>query len=139
MALVFGSVGEMLAYVKNACDGSMDLVGRTVETVLRDNVESTGAVDTGKLIGSIESEASGGVAIIKFADGAGHTSLWGQKDININPGDSVYIPHWIDQGRTKTREAANFMDKTMSELSSNQDHVDAMADGLCMYGIRATR
>ena len=54
MALVFKSVGEMLAYVQNACEDSMDLVGKSVETVLSDNVISAGAVDTGKLLGSIE-------------------------------------------------------------------------------------
>ncbi|MGL5348267.1 MAG: hypothetical protein ACRDA3_13030 [Peptostreptococcaceae bacterium] len=139
MGLVFNSVSEMLSYVQNACSDSMDIVGRTVETVLRDNVESSGAVDTGKLIGSIESEASGDGAIIKFADGAGHTSLWGSDKLKVPKDGAVYIPHWIDQGQTGTREAANFMDKTMNELEANKDHVDAMSDGLAMHGIKATR
>ena len=139
MALVFKNVGEMLAYVQNACEESMDLVGRSVETILADNVVSSGAIDTGKLLGSIETETGGAMATIKFADGAGHTSLWGSRKMGIRPEDEVYIAHWIDEGRTGTREAANYMSKTMGELAANQNHVDAMVDGLNSYGIKATR
>ena len=139
MALVFKSVGAMLSYVRGACTDSMEFVGRTVEEVLRSNVESSGAVDTGKLIGSIESEHGGNKATVKFADGAGHTSLWGSKSMGISPGSSVYIPQWVDEGRTGTRDAANFMSTTMGELQSNKDHVDAMVDGLAAHGIKATR
>ena len=59
--------------------------------------------------------------------------------MNLKPGDDVYIAHWIDEGRTGTRDAANFMNKTMSELEGNQNHVDAMAEGLNSWGIPATR
>ena len=133
MALVFKNVGEMLAYVQNACEESMDLVGKSVENILADNVVSSGAVDTGKLL------TGGAMATIKFADGAGHTSLWGSRKMGIKPEDKVYIAHWIDEGRTGTREAANYMSKTMDELAANQNHVDAMVDGLNSYGIKATR
>ena len=64
MALVFKNVGEMLAYVQNACEESMDLVGKSVENILADNVVSSGAVDTGKLLGSIETETGGAMATI---------------------------------------------------------------------------
>lgn len=139
MALVFKSVGEMLAYVQSACEDSMDLVGQSVETILADNVVSSGAVDTGKLLGSIETETGGEMATIKFADGAGHTSLWGSRKMGIKPEDEVYIAHWIDEGRTGTRDAANYMSKTMNELAANKNHVDAMIDGLGSHGIKATR
>ena len=129
----------MLAYVQSACEDSMDLVGQSVETILADNVVSSGAVDTGKLLGSIETETGGEMATIKFADGAGHTSLWGSRKMGIKPEDEVYIAHWIDEGRTGTRDAANYMSKTMNELAANKNHVDAMIDGLGSHGIKATR
>lgn len=138
MGLVFSSVSEMMAYVQRACDGSIEFVGKDVEVILENNVARSGAVDTGKLIGSIVSEGGGDSVTIKFADGAGHTSLWGSSKLGIDVGDSVYIANWVEEGSTGTRDAANFMENTKAELESGKKHVHAMQDGLAAYGIKAT-
>ena len=138
MAMVFNSVDEMLAYVKRACESSMSSVGETVKEKLKNNVLDAGAVDTGKLINSIESSADGNVATIKFADGAGHTSLYGSRKMGISQGDEVYIAHWIEEGRTGTREAAHSVKTTVIELEAYRDHMETMKEVLGMYGIDAT-
>ena len=138
MAMVFNSVDEMLAYVERACEGSMELVGEVVKEQLKDNLIAAKAVDTGKLIDSIESDVDGGIATIKFANGAGHTSWWGSEKMGIEPGDEVYIAHWIEEGRTGTRDAAHSVETTVRELEAYQEHTLAMKDGLARYGIDAT-
>lgn len=138
MAMVFNSVDEMLAYVERACEDSMNYVGEVVKEKLQDNVRAANAVDTGKLINSIESDVDGGIATVKFADGAGHTSWWGSEKMGKEPGDEVYIAHWIEEGRTGTRDAAHSVETTVRELEAYRDHIYAMQRELDRHGIDAT-
>ena len=58
--------------------------------------------------------------------------------MGIEPGDEVYIAHWIEEGRTGTRDAAHSVETTVRELEAYQEHTLAMKDGLARYGIDAT-
>ena len=146
MAREFNSIEACLRFVENQCQSGLTEVGTDIFDTLVQNVNSTvysrdpGEYErTNQLINSISRRDNSHMTEVYFADGTGHTTLYGSVGMGLSPDSPVYIPQWVNDGQTWNQPPAFFYERTIEDITRGAipRFVNVMKDFLQSRGIDA--
>ena len=97
----FNGYSELVKALEKAHLKALKELSKDTKDTIENTMESKNIGQTGKLKRSLKVEnVSKKGYEVTFKDGAGHTSLRGSKKLEIEKGDEVYVPHWVNEGKT---------------------------------------